>query len=187
IEHPLLFHFAVWRGGFEGRLKAGEYAFPAHVSTRDAAALLASGRVHQRRLTVAEGLSAREVTHLIEGATGLEGALTKPLVEGEAFPDTYFYVWGDRRDDIAQRMRRAMKDEVARAWAARQEGLPVATPDELVVLASIVEKETARPDERPRVAAVFINRLRLGMKLQSDPTVIHAITGGGALDRPLNR
>jgi UPF0755 protein len=187
VEHPLLFQFAVWRAGLAGRLKAGEYAFPAHVSVRDAAALVASGRVHHRRLTVAEGLSARDVMQLVEKAPGLEGEVAKPLVEGEAFPETYFYVWGDRREDLVQRMRRAMAEEVARAWAGRQEGLPVSTPEELVVLASIVEKETGKADERPRVAAVFINRLRQGMKLQSDPTVIHGITGGGPLDRPLTR
>jgi len=187
VEHPWLFHFAVFRAGLEGRLRAGEYAFPAHVSIQDAAALVTSGRVHQRRLTIAEGTSARDVLQLVEAATGLDGPVTGKLGEGDAFPDTYFYVWGDRRDEIVERMRRAMRVEVARAWAERDQSLPLATSAELIVLASIVEKETARADERPRVAAVFVNRLRRGMKLQSDPTVIHGLTGGGPLDRPLTR
>lgn len=187
VEHPWLFHFAVFRGGLEGRLRAGEYAFPAGVSIQEAARIVASGRVHQRRLTVAEGLSAREVTQLVEAAVGLDGPIGEALAEGEAYPDTYFYVRGDRRADLVERMRRAMRIEVARAWAERDQSLPLADSGELLVLASIVEKETAKADERPRVAAVFVNRLRRGMKLQSDPTVIHGITGGGPLDRALTR
>ncbi|BBK37023.1 aminodeoxychorismate lyase [Allostella sp. ATCC 35155] len=187
VEHPLLFHFAVFRAGVEGRLRAGEYAFAAGVSTLDAARLVASGKVHQRRLTVAEGLSAREVTQLIADAPGLDGELERPLAEGEAFPETYFYVWGDRREEVAERMRRAMRQEIARAWAERDSSIPLETSAELLVLASIVEKETARADERARVAAVFVNRLRRGMRLQSDPTVIHGLTGGGPLDRSLTR
>ncbi|MCC7272235.1 MAG: endolytic transglycosylase MltG [Alphaproteobacteria bacterium] len=187
VEHFWLFHLAVWTAGLEGRLKAGEYAIPARATVREVAALIASGRVNQRRITVAEGLSAPEIAALIAAAPALEGTLSQPLREGEVFPETYFYVWGERRDDLAQRMRRAMREEVARAWAGRREGLPLATPEELLVLASIVEKETARADERPRVAAVFVNRLRRGMRLQSDPTVIHGITGGPPLDRPLVR
>lgn len=187
VESRWLFHLAVWVGGLEGRLRAGEYAFPAHATIREVAALVASGRVYQRRITVAEGLTAREVEALIKAAPALEGDLSAPLREAEVLPETYFYVRGERRDEVVQRMRRAMREEVARAWAARQEGLPIGSPEELVVLASIVEKETAKAEERPRVAAVFVNRLRRGMKLQSDPTVIHGITGGGGLDRPLSR
>ena len=187
VGNHWLFLYAVWRTGAQGQLKAGEYAFPARVSARDVAETIGAGRIHRRRLTIAEGLSAREIAEAIGSAPGLEGNGVPSLAEGTAFPDTYLYSWGDRREDLAERMRRAMRQEVADAWAARRPDLPLADPQALVALASIVEKETGREDERARVAAVFVNRLRRGMKLQADPTVVYAVTGGPPLDRPLSR
>jgi len=187
VREPLL--FAVWARwqGQAGRLRAGEYAFPPGVSITGAIELLASGKTVRRRLTLAEGLSARDIARLVEEAPGLDGPVEPPIGEGEVLPETYFYSWGDRRADVVARMRRAMAEAVEAAWAARSKDLPLGSPAELVTLASIVEKETGLPEERALVAGVFVNRLRRGMKLQADPTVVYAVAGGGPLDRPLTR
>jgi UPF0755 protein len=168
------------------RLRAGEYAFPAHVSMRDAADLIVSGKTVKRRLTIAEGLTTREALKMVSEAGGLEGPMPDPPpAEGTLLPETYFYSYGDSRAGLVRRMRRSMAATVAKLWAGRAPGLAIDTPAQAVILASIIEKETARPEERPRVSAVFQNRLRRGIKLQSDPTVIYALTGGaGEAKRP---
>lgn len=171
-----------------GALKAGEYTFPAAVSARGAVALLRSGRTVVRRLTVAEGLTVVQVLALLGEAEGLSGDVSTPPAEGSLMPETYHYSHGDSREAVLLRMREAMAQAVDGLWRRRPPDLPLADPQEAVILASIVERETAVPGERPRVAAVFLNRLRLGMRLQSDPTVIYAVSaGGGVLGRPLSR
>ena len=189
IDRPLVFRLGVRRDGLARSLRAGEYEFPAHISMRDAARLLGSGRTVRRRLTVAEGLTASQVLALVRGADGLEGQVPDAGIrEGSLLPETYFYGWGDSRSDIVRRMREAMAATVARLWQNRAEGLAVNSPREAVILASIIEKETGLAAERPRVSAVFHNRLRRGMRLQSDPTVVYALThGAGPLGRPLTR
>jgi UPF0755 protein len=170
------------------RLRAGEYEFPAHASMREAAALIVSGKTFKRRLTIAEGLTTREALKMVSEAYGLEGPLPDPPPrEGTLLPETYFYTYGDSRGGLVRRMQRSMHAAVAKLWADRAPGLAIDTPAQAVVLASLIEKETARPDERPRISAVFQNRLRQGIKLQSDPTVIYALTGGGGGEpkRPL--
>jgi UPF0755 protein len=171
-------------------LRAGEYAFPPAVSLRDAIAKLQAGETVIRRLTLAEGLTTRAALAIVAAALGLTGETPEAAAVGEGalLPETYYYSWGDSRAEIVARMRQAMDDAVARLWAERAPDLPIATPGEAVVLASIVERETAVPAERPRVAAVFVNRLNRGMRLQSDPTVAYGLVDAGApLDRALTR
>ncbi|HLY55562.1 MAG TPA: endolytic transglycosylase MltG, partial [Stellaceae bacterium] len=168
----------------KGELKAGEYAVPPAVTPEALLALLRSGKTVVHRLTVPEGLTTAQVLALIDKAEALEGEVTAPPAEGTLFPSTYFYAWGDSRQGLVDRMRREMERTVAELWPGRHAGLPITDPKQAVTLASIVEKETARDDERPKIAGVFYNRLRLGMKLQSDPTAIYAVTGGKA---PLGR
>lgn len=188
IAEPYSFQFGTRVDDTATRLRSGEYAFPAGISPRDAAAMLAAGRTVVRRLTLAEGLTTSQMIGLIGAAEGLEGDLGDLPGEGEFLPETYFYSWGDARRQVVARGRRAMAELVAELWAKRAADLPLRSPAEAVTLASIVEKETSITEERPRVAAVFLNRLRSGMKLQADPTVIYGLTQGrGPLDRPISR
>jgi peptidoglycan lytic transglycosylase G len=188
IERPWLFRLAVRLQGQDRALKAGEYAFPAGATPASVINMLARGATVARRLTVAEGLTVAEVYRLLAETDGLTGELPEPPPEGSLLPETYFYALGDARAGLVRRMRRGMRALLDELWPARAEGLPLASPQQAVILASIVDKETAVPDERAKVAAVFLNRLRRGMRLQSDPTVIYGLTGGsGVLDRPLTR
>ena len=172
-----LFQVALRFLASEKPLRAGEYIFPAGVSLREAIVKLQAGDVVVHRLTIAEGLTTRAVLAALSAETGLVGLLptAEELGEGVLLPETYHFSLGDRRAEIVARMQNAMATAVARLWAAREDGLPLKTPEEAVVLASIIERETAVPDERARVAAVFINRLKRGMRLQSDPTVAYGL------------
>ncbi|MCR0985358.1 endolytic transglycosylase MltG [Roseomonas populi] len=180
------FFAAAWVTRGEGPLRAGEFAFPAGGSLKDVLEVLRTARPVQRRLTVPEGLTARQIVAVIDRAEGLTGE-TPPIDEGDLLPETYTYQWGDTRAAIVRRAEAAMGEALREAWAARAPDLPIASPREALVLASIVERETGIAAERPRVASVFINRLRRGMPLQSDPTVAYAAAEGAALDRALTR
>lgn len=166
------------------RLRAGEYVFPPRVSMRSVLDMMERGVVVQRRLTVPEGFTTHQVLDLVAAAPGLEGSVTLAPPEGALLPETYTYTHGQSKDEIVRTMMRAMDEALAELWPQRIADLPFKSPREAVILASLVEKETALSEERRRIAGVFINRLRRGLKLQSDPTVIYALTGGkGLLER----
>lgn len=186
IRDPRLFAAAVWLTREEGPLRAGEFLFPAQGSLRDVLAVLRTARPVQRRLTLPEGLTARQMAAILQQAEGLYGDLPT-IDEGELLPETYAYSWGDNRAGVVRRAAAAMREALDRLWKERAPDLPLASPREALVLASIVERETGMPEERGRVAAVFINRLRRSMPLQSDPTVAYAAADGAVLDRALTR
>lgn len=172
----------------QGPIKAGELAFPARSSLRDVLLVLRFAMVVQHRLLIAEGLTAAQVALLLDRAVAMDGSVPVPA-EGSVLPDTYSYVLGANRAAVLERATKAMDKALEQAWDARKgDTSPLSGPRDALILASIVERETSRPDERARMAAVFLNRLRRGMKLQSDPTVAYGASGGlGVLDHGLTR
>jgi UPF0755 protein len=187
IDTPMLFVAAAEITRSEGTLHAGELAFPAHASLRDVLTILRTARPVQHRLTIPEGLTAAQIAQIVDRAEAAAGETPVPA-EGQILPETYAYERGASRTGLIARAEAAMTKTLAQTWAERAPGSPLTDPRQMLTLASIVERETARPEERPHVAGVFLNRLRLGMKLQSDPTVIYGVSGGaGVLDHPLTR
>jgi len=169
-------------------LKAGEYEIKAGSSMQEIMQLLKSGKSILYSVSLPEGLTVKQMFSRLSGDEVLVGDLPKELpVEGSLKPDTYKFTRGTKRVEIVQQMAAAQKALVDQIWEKRDPNLPVSTVEEFVTLASIVEKETGRADERPRVASVFINRLDKGMRLQSDPTIIYGIFGGDGkpADRPI--
>lgn len=186
IANALAFRVGARIEGVDATLRAGEYLFPAAVSIADVVAILRQGKVLVRRLTVPEGLTSGQIVELVRGVDVLQGDVDEVPVDGTLLPETYYYTAGETRRRLIERMTAAMQESVQELWQNRAPDLPLANPHQAVVLASIVEKETAVPEERPRVAAVFLNRLKLGMRLQADPTVVYALSGSaGSLNRPL--
>ncbi|MGF1503119.1 MAG: endolytic transglycosylase MltG [Paracoccaceae bacterium] len=180
-----LFRLGARYTGQATAIRFGDYEVPAGASMAETLALLTRGSNVQYRIVVPEGLTSWEVVRLLEAAPSLAGEVAEIPPEGSLAPDTYFVDRGTERAALIARMQAAQERILAEAWAARANGLPVQTPEEALILASIVEKETAIAAERPEVASVFINRLRRDMRLQTDPTVVYgAIQGQGALDRP---
>ncbi|UIJ43593.1 endolytic transglycosylase MltG [Sphingomonas cannabina] len=177
--------FAKLFGG-SAPIRAGEYRLPAHISQSDILKLLQGGKTLQRFVTVPEGWPSVLVQEALMKAPQLTGNVPVPP-EGSVLPDSYSYSRGDARQAVLGRMRRAMDRYLAAAWAKRKPGIAVKTPREALILASIVEKETGKPEERRMVAAVYSNRLKRGMPLQADPTVIYPITKGKPLGRRILR
>ena len=186
IADERVFLLGLWLGGDAAALKAGEYEFPAGISAEGVAAKLSRGDTLVRRMTFAEGLTSAEIVAQLEASSSFSGDITAPAEEGTLLPETYHYGYGDPRDSVLARMRDDMAKLLKELWPKRAAGLPFETPEEALVLASIVERETPLAAERPLVARVFLNRLKRGMPLQSDPTVIYAVSNGrSSLDRPL--
>ena len=188
ITHGDAFAPVFWVTRYEGELKAGEYLFPAAITPQGVFDLLRSGKTVVHRLVIPEGLTSAEIVALVERAEAMSGTVTDATGEGQLWPATYSYSYGDPRQGLVDRMKKLAARDLAELWAARDKAVPLERPEDAVTLASIVEKETAMPAERPKVAAVLYNRLRLGMKLQMDPTVAYAVTlGQHPLDHPLTK
>jgi UPF0755 protein len=169
-------------------LKFGEYQFAKGASSRDVAETLVDGKVVLHQFTVAEGLTSEQIVARLLEHDKLTGAIREVPREGSLLPDGYRFSRGTTRDDMVKRMQAAQQRILKEAWDRRASDLPVKSPEQLLILASIIEKETGKSDERTRVAAVFVNRLKSKMKLQSDPTIIYGLVGGkGSLGRGILR
>jgi UPF0755 protein len=169
-------------------LKPGEYSFQKNASLRDVIGTIVEGKVVQHAVTIPEGLTSEQIVARLTENDIFAGPIREVPREGTLLPETYKFPRGTTREQAIQRMQQAQKRVLAEIWERRNTDIPVKTPEQLVTLASIVEKETGKPDERSRVAAVFVNRLKQKMKLQSDPTIIYGLVGGkGTLGRPIKR
>ncbi len=187
-EHWSVFIGSVFMLKARSDLKSGEYQIPKRASVRDIVDILVEGKVVQHGLTIPEGLTAEQIVAKILESEFLAGSLRDIPREGTLLPDTYKFPRGTTREQVIQRMQQAQRRVLQEAWERRLPDLPIRSPEQLVTLASIIEKETGRADERTRVAAVFVNRLKQKMRLQSDPTIIYGIVGGKAtLGRPISR
>jgi UPF0755 protein len=172
----------------EGSLKAGEYEFRKFATMRQVLDTLVEGRSIEHKVTLAEGLTSFQIVAKLMAHPELHGTITEIPPEGSLLPDTYRFGRNDTRQDIVERMQAAQAKFLAKVWETRDEAIVVTTPEEALILASIVEKETGRADERPLIASVFQNRLRKKMRLQSDPTIIYGLVGGKAvLDHPIQQ
>ena len=188
IDDPLLFVAGLWIEDRQHSLKAGEYMFEALVTPRGVMEKLVAGDTVLHRFTVTEGMTSAEIAAALNAEPWLLGEIAEVPAEGSLLPETYHYELGDSRAKLIERMKQAMARVVDELWQGRDAAVALDDADQAVVLASIVEKETAVADERPIIAGVFLNRLRQGMRLQSDVTVIYAVTGGKRpLGRPLSR
>jgi len=186
--NPWLFIGSVFALKASSDLKPGEYSFQKNASLRDVIATIVEGKVVQHAVTIPEGLTSEQIVTRLSENDIFAGSVREMPREGTLLPETYKFPRGTTRDQVIQRMQQAQKRVLAEIWERRNPDVPVKSPEQLVVLASIVEKETGKADERSRVAAVFVNRLRQKIKLQSDPTIIYGLVGGkGTLGRPIKR
>lgn len=187
ITQPILFKVAA---KISDSLKAGEYEIPAQISMADVIKMMAEGKVYGRKITIPEGLTSYQIVKLLNAREDLSGKIKYIPSEGSLLPDTYHFVSGETRAEKIVQMQSAMVKVIDELWINRAQNLPFKTKKQAIILASIIEKETGVSAERERIAGVFINRLRKGIALQTDPTVIYAITKGKMQDKgrgPLGR
>jgi UPF0755 protein len=188
IDQPWVFMGGVIALKARDELKYGEYLFQRQASLRDVVDTLIEGKVIQHQMTIPEGLTSEQIVARLLEHDVLSGPIKEIPKEGALLPETYRFTRGTTREQLLQRMQQAQRRALQDAWERRSPDLPIQTPEQLVVLASLIEKETSRADERSRVSSVFINRLKQKMKLQSDPTIIYGLVGGkGTLGRPIMR
>lgn len=186
--HPLIFVGGVFALKARSDLKAGEYLFPKRASMKDVVETIVEGKVVQHQITIPEGLTSEQIVARLLENDILSGNIKDVPREGSLLPDSYYFHRGFTREQMIQRMRQAQERLVREVWERRNPDLPIKTPEQLVILASIIEKETGKAEERTRIAAVLTNRLKQKMKLQSDPTIIYGLVfGKGALGHPLTK
>jgi UPF0755 protein len=186
--NPWIFIASVFALKASSDLKPGEYSFQKNASLRDVIATIVEGKVVQHAVTIPEGLTSEQIVARLSENDIFTGSVREVPREGTLLPETYKFPRGTPREQVIQRMQQAHKRVLAEIWERRSPDVPVKSPEQLVTLASLVEKETGKPDERSRVAAVFVNRLKQKIKLQSDPTIIYGLVGGkGTLGRPIKR
>lgn len=176
IRHKLIFRLAVYFTHDQGQLRAGEYLFPAHASLAEVLALLRHGAQVEHQVTIPEGLTGAQIAAILNAAPLATGQVAPPP-EGSVLPQTYDYLWNTSRAAILARAQAALQASLATAWAGRDPAIPLNSPADAITLASIVQAEAKLTPEMPHIAGVYENRLRQGMKLQADPTVIYAATG----------
>jgi UPF0755 protein len=183
IYRPDLFALGVRIRRNTNKLKAGEYAIPSSASMFDIMSILMSGKAIQHKITAAEGVTSDMVWHIVQAEPALFGDPGPVPAEGTLLPETYLFTHGTTRSEIIARMKAARVKYLDAQWARRAPNLPIKTKEQAIILASIVEKETSIASERRHIAAVFEKRLTIGMRLQSDPTIIYGITKGYPLGR----
>ncbi len=188
IDNAFALNLALLLEGNRSKVKAGEYMFKQNASLRDVIDTLVNGKQVLHAITIPEGLTSEQIVERLRESDVLQGDLADLPKEGSLLPETYKVARGTLRADLVKKMQDDQKRVVDQIWSRRTNGLPLRSPYELVTLASIVEKETGKADERPRVASVFMNRLQKRMRLQSDPTIVYGLVGGkGSLGRGLSR
>jgi UPF0755 protein len=186
--NPWVFMGAAFALKASSELKPGEYAFQKNASLRDVIGTIVEGKVVQHAVTIPEGLTSEQIVARLSENDIFAGTVREMPREGTLLPETYKFPRGTTRDQVIQRMQQSQKRVLGEIWERRNPDVPLRTSEQLVTLASIIEKETGKADERSRVAAVFVNRLRQRIKLQSDPTIIYGLVGGkGTLGRPIKR
>jgi UPF0755 protein len=187
MKYGLIFEFDLRARGLAGKIKAGEYAIPSQASMAAIAKILVEGKSIQHKLTAAEGLTSEMIWKLVRADPVLVGDAGPVPEEGSLLPETYLFTRGETRYTLLSKMAGAQKALLDQLWPARAGGLPFQSLRDVVILASIVEKETALPEERRHIASVFVNRLKIGMRLQTDPTVIYGLTRGYPLGRGIRQ
>ena len=175
ISNQMIFNLAGFLFMYHRHIKSGEYLFHPKISQWDALKMIVDGNTYYRKITIPEGLTVFEAVDVVLNSEGVQGELIDHPKEGQIFPETYFYSWGDSAEDIFRRMYSSFQERTQAMWLNRDANLPIENLNEVLTLASIIEKESSYSGEKARIAGVFYNRLKINMKLQSDPTVIYSI------------
>ncbi len=178
IKYPTLFSLIARIETMNNRFKAGEYKFHDRVSPNQVISIIKGGKSITHKLVIPEGTLTIDIIKMVDEETLLKGQIIETYKDGDLLPDTYHFVYGDKKQDLLRKMKRKQELLLEALWLTKKPDLPFTSKKQALTLASIVEKETSKEKERKRIAAVFINRLKKNMKLQADPTVIYAITEG---------